>query len=230
MSDALPPYDGNPNILNVDTVRLRRVCLDWIETRDFMDYFWGIHSRVFFRIIAATVGIFQSHARGFGSKRGKSSPELMARYRKSVRSAPIVFSHIVMANTAVLYEGIASPALVVVASGPGSDEVMAHASALLARIHFGDVRTPEERELARTIEDEDYQFGKRRALPEWLVGETEAYAADLWVPGEAAHKDGLKSNILPCFAEPGLHGLTFAIPQALVEKAVRRSPPTLITR
>lgn len=229
MSDAENPYDGIPNLLNIDTGHLRRLCLEWIETREFMDYFWGIHSGLFFRMIAAVVGIFQRGARGYGKKRGKSSPELMARYRKSVRSAPIVFSHIVMANTAVLYEGESSPALVVIASGPGSDEIMAHAAALLARIHFGDVRTPEEATLASTIEDEDYRFGKRRALPEWLVGETEAYAADLWVPGEAAHEDGLRSNVLPVFAEPGLHGLTFAIPQALVDRAVKRStPPSLV--
>jgi hypothetical protein len=218
-------YESSPNLLNVDTESLRQVCLDWIETKDFMTYFWDMHPRLAERFFAGIFGIFRSEARGFGKRRGKSSPELMAQYRKSVRSAPIVFSQIVMANTAVLYEGISSPALVVVASGPGSDEAMAHAAGVLARVHFGEANTREEEVLAKSIEAEDYQFGKRRRLPEWLVGDVEAYAADLWVPGAAAHEDGLKSNVLPCFAEPGLEGLTFAIPRVFVERSITREMP-----
>jgi hypothetical protein len=220
------------NLLNIDTDHLRQDCLDWIHTQDFMDYFWNMHPRLVSRTLAGVFGLFRKEFRGYGKKAGKSTPELMARYRKAVRSAPIVFSHIVMANTSVLYEGISSPALVVIGCGPYSDEAMGHAAEVLARIHFGVATTREEEFLAKEIEDEEYVFGKRRLLPKWLVGDIEAYAADLWVPGEAAHKDGLRSNILPCFAEPGLDGLTFAIPRAFIERSIVRkyTMPVLPTR
>ncbi|MEM6279651.1 MAG: hypothetical protein AAF733_09240 [Verrucomicrobiota bacterium] len=218
-------YESGDNALNVDTVRLRQICLEWIETQDFMDYFWDMHPRGFFRSIVAVMSLFRKDLRGYAERKGKSSPELMARYRKAVQSAPIVFAEIVMANTAVLYEGSSSPALVVVASGPGSEEAMSRASSVLARIHFGGGSTPEEEALAATIEDEEYHFGKRRLLPEWLVGDIEAYAADLWVPGAAATPEGLTSNVLPCFAEPGINGLTFAIPRNFVQESIRRVAP-----
>ncbi|MDF1853437.1 MAG: hypothetical protein P1U85_21550 [Verrucomicrobiales bacterium] len=225
MIDDSTTLDEIPYPLNVDTERLRELCLEWIETRDFMDHFWDMHPRIIFRSLVAVIGIFNSEIRGYSRKRGKSSPELMARYRKAVRSAPLIFSRVVMANTALLYDGTSSPALVVVSSGEDSDDVMDRASAVLSRVHFGGATTPEEEALAITIEDEDYHFGKRRLLPQWLVGDVEAYAADLWVPGTAAYPEGLRSNLLPCFAEPGIDGLTFAIPTAFVEASIRRKTP-----
>ena len=119
-----------------------------------------------------------------------------------------------------------SPALVVVAFGEGADEAMMKARKVLSRIHFGETENEQEEALAAEIEDETYWFGRRRRLPEWLVGEVEAYAADLWVPGSAAHDKGLFSEVLVCLAEPGIDGLTAAIPAALVDKAlgIEREP------
>ncbi|MDF1753171.1 MAG: hypothetical protein P1U89_10385 [Verrucomicrobiales bacterium] len=228
--DDIIPSDGSPNILSVDTKILRELCLEWIHTKDFMNYFWSMHPTTMTLVPLAVVGLFRKELRGAGTRMGKSSPELMANYRNAVRKAPVVFSQIVMANTAVIYEGISSPALVVVASGPGADEIMVHAAGVLARVHFGDVNTRDEEVLAKSIVDEEYRFGQRRRLPEWLVGSIEAYAADLWVPGEVAHEGGLHSNTLPCFAEPGPEGLTFAIPRTFIEKSIRRTTPPPIVR
>lgn len=153
---------------------------------------------------------------------GPEIPTVLPRYQKVAREGAVVMAHIVMANTMVLYEGKSAPALVVIAFGDGADKAMAEAREVLARVHFSEPENDKERELAALIADETYRFGHRRRLPEWLVGDVEAYAADLWIPGEAAFEDGLLCEALPVLAEPGEKGLTSPIPTNTLLEALGR--------
>lgn len=205
--------------------KLKALCIEFLDSAQFKAYFQDIHVNRFTRVIASFLGAFNSDYIGLTKRRGKATWLTAKKYRRAFKNAPIVVARIVMANTAVLYEGHSSPALVVVAFGEGADEAMDKARSVLARIHFQEPNNPEEKKLAATIADETYQFGKRRKLPSWLVGNVEAYAADLWIPGTAAHDEGLLSEILFCIAEPGAKGLTAALPADLIIKAIAQAKP-----
>ena len=223
------PVPGDPELAETEEfelkgevveANLRKLCLNFYGSKEFKAYFRDIHATRFLRVFASIAGMFKREFIGLTKRRGKATWLTARRYRIAFQKAPVVMARIVMANTNVLYEGKSSPALVAIAFGEGADEAMDRARSVLARIHFGDARTPEEKALAAMIEDEEYQFGKRRRLPSWLVGNVEAYAADLWVPGVAAHENGLRSEVLVCFAEPGMKGLTATVPENLVSKAI----------
>ncbi len=211
MIDSLP--------LQLSENRLRHAAIEFFESDEGLKYIRDIHLTLFQTWTCQVMGLTNKDIRAQVKNRVRATPELVARYRRATREAQIIQAQVVMANTMVLYQGESSPALVVVASGPGAYEAMTVAGPALAEAHFGVPSNMQQEQLAEMIEDETYTFGKRRRLPSWLVGDVEAYAADLWVPGAAAHEDGLRSNILPCFAEPGLNGLTFAIPAQLVNEA-----------
>lgn len=212
--------------------RLRELVIEFYDSPEFEAYFSDIHVDSFTRKLCLVFGIFMKAARQMPKLRGRATPKLAARYRSVARNAPIVMARIVMANTMLLYDGKSSPALVVVGFGEGAEEAMDRAREVLSRVHFGRAETEEERELAKLIEDEEYCFGRRRRLPNWLVGDTEVYAADLWVPGTAAHGDGLVAEVIVCFAEPGIDGLTAALPSELVTRAIQsaKGPPPLPPR
>lgn len=211
---------------------IRRLVIDYFDGPAFNDYFHDIHLDGLSRFLCLGLAIFLKAARGVPRQRGKATPKLAETYRHAARHAPIVMARVVIANTQLLYQGKSSPALVVIAFGDGADEAMDHARKILSRIHSRPTTDDRERALAREIEDETYHFGKRRRLPEWLVGDVEAYAADLWVPAVAVTEGGLSGEWLPCLAEPGPNGLTAAIPLDLVKQALKRpsGPPPLPPR
>ena len=227
--DPMPAVDPGRPAIDPDRVEseLRRLTVEYFNGPGFDAYFNDIHVDGFTRFLCLVFGIFSKAARAMPKQRGKATKKLSARYRKAAKSAPIVMARLVMANTLLLHEGKASPALVVVAVGEGADDAMDHARRILARIHFNPPADERERILAKEIEDETYRFGKRRRLPEWLVGNVEAYAADLWVPAAAVAGGELFGEWLPCLAEPGPNGLTAAIPTELVTRAINRvsGPP-----
>lgn len=208
---------------------IRRLFLDYVRSENFKDYFGDIHVDGFTFFLCVIFGIFFKNARDMPRQRGRTTPKLAARYREAARKAPIVMARVVMANSMLLEEGKPSPALVVVAFGEGADRAMDAARKTLARIHFEEPADDNEKELARQIEDETYTFGKRRRLPEWLVGPVEAYATDLWVPKAASEGGEFHGEWLACVAEPGLKGLTAAIPFSLVTQAINRvsGPPPI---
>ncbi len=219
---------GRPSIDSEQMeTELRRLLVEFFDSPAFKSYFEDIHVDGFTRFLCLVFGIFFRAARVMPKQRGKATAKLADHYRRAARKAPIVMARIVMANTLLLNEGKASPALVVIAFGEGADQAMDRARTVLSRIHFGTPTEERERALAAQIEDETYMFGKRRRLPEWLVGEVEAYAADLWVPAAAVAGGELFGEWLPCLAEPGPHGLTTAIPIELVTRAINRvsGPP-----
>ena len=242
MPDPLPKEEDNPDEPGLDNeaveARIRELTQEFLSSTEFDSFYYDLHFTKGMERLAKGVSMFQKGGSRAEVKealrnRGTATPQLMEHYKHTMTHAPIVFAHIVMANTMLLEEGQSSPALVVIAFGPDAFEVMAKARGILSRVHFGDVSNQQEQELADLIEDENYVFGRRRPLPEWLVGNTEAYAADLWIPSMAVHGDHLRIEVALCYAEPGPQGLTAAIPAALVEKALNEqrkvTPPPLPT-
>ena len=216
--------------------RIRELTLAFMRTEEFSPMFFEIHPGKLEQRILKGVGLFNRNLREIGKnlaeRRQLASPELRQRYVVMAETAPIVFAHIVMANTAAIEQGTGSPALVVLVWGEHSFEVMGKARDLLSKVHFDMHENERERELAALIEDEEYHFGRRRPLPRWLVGDQEAYAADLWVSNAALDRERLRLEVLICFAERGPGGLTMAIPgrfikQALDEMNPKSGPPPL---
>lgn len=208
--------------------RMRHHCVDFFNSEQFQDYFTDIHLDEFTRNIARVGGVFRKDFREALKNRGAATPELKERYRQAARHAPIVLARIVMANTAVLYDGQSSPALVVIGwGGEEQDETLDEAASRLGMVHFHYAETAEDKALAKQIEDETYRFGTRRRLPEWLVGNQEIYAADLWIPGMAVDHQGLQHEVLFCLAQPGPSGLLTVIPGNIVQMALnyRKGPP-----
>ncbi|MFT4640311.1 MAG: hypothetical protein ACI8T1_003638 [Verrucomicrobiales bacterium] len=220
------PLPGMDELKSAEVeARLRSGCIDFFARPEASDVFLqDIHFTKGIAKMATGVGVFVKGARGIAKNRGILDDELKRRYQNTAQHAPIVFTHIVMANTMILHEGQSSPALVVVAFGEGADEAMVKArqGRPLAEGHFGSPENDNERALAALIEDEEYHFGRRRRLPTWLVGNVEAYAADLWFPAAAAFEEGLICEVQPCFAEPGDNGLTSPIPTNLIMMALGR--------
>lgn len=232
--EAIDPGKGFDN--EATEARIRELTLAFMRTEAFSLMFFEIHPGKLEQRVLKGVGLFNRNLREIGKnlaeRRHLASPELRQRYIAMAETAPIVFAHIVMANTAAIEEGTASPALVVLAWGERAIEVMGKARDVLSKVHFDMHENERERELAALIEDEEYHFGRRRPLPSWLVGDQEAYAADLWVSKEALDRERLRLEVLICFAEQGPDGLTMAIPgrfikQALDEMNPKSGPPPL---
>lgn len=209
--------------------RIRELTVAFMQTDEFTPVFDEIHPDKTTVAMAKGIGLFSKNLRQVAKTlpvaRQLGTPELRQRYLQLAQSAPIVFAHVVMANTMLLEEGSGSPALVVLAWSENGMETMTKARDILSRIHFSMPEDPREQALAALIEDEDYHFGRRRPLPDWLVGDTEAYAADLWVTGAAVDNERLQHEVIICFAEPGPAGLTFAIPGPLIQQACRAQDP-----
>lgn len=216
--------------------RIRELTLAFMKTEEFSPMFAEIHPGKFEQRLLKGIGLFNKNIREVGKnlaeRRLLATPELRQRYVAMAETAPIVFAHIVMANTAAIESGTGSPALVVLAWGEHAFEVMGKARDSLSKVHFDMYENERERELAALIEDEEYHFGRRRPLPSWLVGDQEAYAADLWVSNAALDSERLRMEVVVCFAEQGPDGLTMAIPgrfikQALDEMNPKSGPPPL---
>lgn len=216
--------------------RIRELTLAFMRTEEFSPMFAEIHPGKLEQRLLKGIGLFNRNFREvgkhFAERRQLGTPELRQRYVRMAETAPIVFAHIVMANTAAIEKGTGSPALVVLAWGDQALEVMAKARDKLGMVHFDMHENQRERELAALIEDEDYHFGRRRPLPRWLVGDQEAYAADLWISDAALDRERLRREVVICFAERGPEGLTMAIPgrfikQALDELKPKSGPPPL---
>ena len=224
IADTASSYRNDLQTAEVEQ-KLRDLCIDFFSDNEKRKPFLeDIHFTKGVARVAKGAGVVIKGAKGVVENRQILTDELQERYRQAAHHAPIVFAHIVMANTMILHEGKSSPALVVIAFGEGADEAMMKAREVLSRIHFGEPRSEQEQQLAAQIEDEEYRFGKRRRLPVWLVGDVEAYAADLWIPGDAAFEDGLITEVLPCLAERGEDGLTSTIPTNLILRALGRPP------
>lgn len=217
---------------------IRELSVAFSQIPEFDLVFNEIHTSNLQIGLVKGIGLFNKNyrnaAKKLGAARQLATPQLRKRYLHAIATAPIVFANIVMANTEAVANGNGSPALVVLAWGENAFETMGKARSTLARVHFDIPENEAEQELAGLIEDEDYQFGRRRQLPHWLVGKNEAYAADLWISGAALDHERLQLEVIVCFAEPGPDGLTFAIPGKIIQQALdmcRKSsgPPPLPT-
>jgi hypothetical protein len=230
--DATPesPEDG-PGIDNAAAeARIRQLTLAFMESTEFDSMFTEIHPHKFTQHFATGIGLFNKEIRAvaktLGERRQLSSPELRQRYLEVARTAPIVFAHVVMANVMMLEDGKGSPALVVLAWGDNAMETMSRAREVLSKVHFGRPENDDEARLADEIADEDYHFGRRRRMPDWLTGGEECYAADLWVSGAALDDERLRMEVVVCFAEPGPTGLTMAIPGKFIKQALDELDPS----
>ncbi len=203
---------------------IRELWRSFARSPEFEGYFFEIHANPGVTRLLKGISVFNSTRRKLiadsVARGGLGTPALMARYRNLDQSGHIVMARIVMANRSLMESGTPAPALVVIAFGNGADAVMSRAASVLARIHFDRPENPDETELAASIEDEDYQFGRRRRLPRWLAGEVESYAADLWLPATALNHETLKLDAITCLAEPGPEGVCAALPMAMVFRAM----------
>lgn len=204
--------------------KIRELTLAFTQTPEFDLVFNEIHTSNLQIGLVKGIGLFNKDFRTAGKNlaatRQLATPQLRERYLHAIANAPIVFANIVMANTEAVENGRGSAALVVLSWGEKSMEVMGNARSTLARVHFDIPENEAEQELANLIEDEEYQFGRRRPLPHWLVGDNEAYAADLWITGAALDHERLRLEMIVCFAEENPNGLTFAIPGKLIQQAL----------
>jgi len=210
--------------------RIRELTLGFMRSDEFSTMFSEIHPGKLQVNIVKGMGLFNKGIRevagSLAARRKLSSPELKARYVRMAETAPIVFAHIVMANTAAIKDGQPAPALVVLAWGENGMELMAEAREILGKVHFGLQESERERQLAELIEDEEYHFGRRRPLPSWLAADQEAYAADLWISTEALDNERLRMEVIVCFGETGHEGMTMAIPGRFVQQAIRENDPS----
>ena len=202
---------------------IRNGCSKFFASEGFEDYFHDIHVDSITKKLSKVFGIISKTARHMPKIRGLATEELAEHYRKVAASGSVILARIVMANSMVLYKGMSSPALVVIGFGDQAEEILDEARSVLSRVHFGNTENDQEKELAALIEDEDYQFGRRRRLPHWLVGDVEVYAADIFIPKKAVFHDALHSEVLVCLAEPGPDGLTFAVPADIVQEALSKA-------
>lgn len=220
--------------------RIRELLNEYMSNGDFEMTYYEIHPSKLAKRLASGVGLFNKDirdaAKTFDERRQLATPELRQRYTHAAATAPIVFAHIVMANTMAIENGQPSPALVVLAWGERGMETMAKVRTTLSRIHFDIPENEAEEQLAAEIADEEYYFGRRRRMPDWLTDGEECYAADLWLSAEALDEERLQMEIVLCIAEPGPNGLTMALPGKIIKQALNEArsstakPPPLPPR
>jgi len=226
MPEAIDPdEEGGLDLLAMGQ-RVRELSSVFFSSEACNPFFYEVHPDATMMKVAKGIGLLskgmRQSAKDMPVKRVLDSPELRARYLQVASTAELVMAPIVIANNQILEGNSGGPALVVIGFGedPSLFSTLKDAQEILTRVHLEGPENAQEQELAALIEDEDYHFGRRRPLPQWLIGDFEAYAADLWIPKECIEHATLMMEIVLCLAERGPQGLTIAAPSTAVDQAL----------
>jgi len=148
-----------------------------------------------------------------------ASNRLRQRYEQLGETGKVVFTYVVIANTALKYnEGTNAPALVVGNFNDGKDDQkIMELRDKLADAALGLAEDQEGRELSVLLRDDDYTFQRRRQIPTHLTGGISLTAFDLQIVGKHLPTRTLQIEAIPCIAEPGERGLICMIPFHLIE-------------
>ncbi len=148
-----------------------------------------------------------------------ATKRLRQRYAQLGEAGKVVFTYVVIANTALKYnERANAPALVVGNFNDGKDDqTIMELREKLADAALGLAEDQEGRELSALLHDDDYTFQRRRPIPPHLTGGISLTAFDLQIVGKYLPTRTLQIEAIPCIAEPGARGMICMIPFHLIE-------------
>jgi len=149
-------------------------------------------------------------------------------YIESMKSAKVQMAFVWMVNSALSSGQVDSAPALLVSGAFGTKESEGHSQEIYMKI--GTESFPSQKvksQVSKMLKDTIFQFGRARALPTELTGDSPVYLLDAQLTSDCIKdSNGSINPLIPCLINPVGEVKVFAIPLNLVHQFVQNPIPT----